>query len=117
MTEYKWNYRAIPIEEKEHLNHLLAIGYKEDYRSDSYIVVKRLICIENDPDKIPQDTTFYNYPVSIDSVTPYYCNATIWMPYSLPYTEQDRVTKDFSQYLRQVYNVSSYVAIKHSEIL
>ena len=113
MTEYKYEYRVISIEEKEQLDQLLAIGYKEDYRSYSYIVVKRLVCIENDPDKIPQ-STFYNCPVSIDNITPYYCNATIWMSYSLPYTERDRITKDFSQYLRQLYDVNPRIIVKYS---
>lgn len=77
MKEYKWDYRVIPIEEKEQLNHLLAIGYKEDYHNDYYIIVKQLICIKNDPDKIPRDTFFYNCPVFINSITPDHCDATI----------------------------------------
>ena len=113
MTEYKYEYRVISIEEKEQLDQLLAVGYKEDYRGDSYIVVKRLACIENDPDEIPQDATFYNCPVSIDNITLNYCNATIWMLYSLPCTERDRVTKDFSQYLQQLYNVDPRITIKY----
>ena len=113
MTEYKWDYRAIPIEEKEQLDQLLAIGYKEDYRGDSYITVRRLVCIENDLDKIPQNTTFYNCPASIGNITPNYCNATIWIPYSLPCTERDRITKNFSQYLRQLYNVDPHITIKY----
>ena len=67
MTEYKQNYRVISVEEKEQLNYLLAIGYKEDYHNDDYIMLKRLICVENNLDKIPRDT-FYNYPVFINSI-------------------------------------------------
>ena len=112
MREYKWDYRAISIEEKEQLNYLLTIGYKEDYRNDHYIIIKRLIGIENDTDQIPRDT-FYNYPVFINSIAPDHCDAIIWMPCSLPYTERDRVTKDFSQYLQQLYNVDPRITIKY----
>lgn len=116
MKEYKWDYRVISIEEKEQLNHLLAIGYKEDDHNDYYIIVKQLICIENDPDKIPQDT-FYNCPVSIGSVTSNHCYATIWIPYSLSCPERDHVTKDFSQYLQQLYNVDPRITIKYFSTL
>lgn len=112
MREYKWDYRAISIEEKEQLNYLLTIGYKEDYRNDHYIIIKRLIGIENDTDKIPQDT-FYNYPVFIGSIALDHCDATIWIPYSLPCTGRDRITKDFLQYLRQLYNIDLRITIKY----
>ena len=112
MTEYKWDYRAISVEEKEQLNYLLAIGYKEDYHNDDYIMLKRLFCVENDLDKIPRNT-FYNYPVFINSMTPDHCDAIIWMSYSLPCTERDRVMKDFSQYLQQFYSIDPRIRIKY----